>query len=114
MSLKYIGLSVFVGFLLGIIVIIGVSNTPLLNTQDSASEYTQLHVAYGQRVTLEIMNNTFGFEIDYWYPDNFFVHSGSAKERFKIQEGEIFQVYGLEVVLKEAKSDYLTLLVKPV
>lgn len=112
---KSVAVGISIGFLLGLIVLIGVSNTPHFNTQDSSLDYTELHVAYGQRINLEIKNNTFGFEINYYYPVRFIVHSGSAKEEFTIEEGKTHQIYGIEIFLKESKSrDYLTLLIKPI
>ena len=83
--------------------------------QNPSSAYTEVRVAYGQRVDVEIRNNTYGFKMDYYHQSFFTIYSGdSNKELYFEEEGEIFQAYGIEVILKEAKYDYLILLVKSI
>lgn len=81
----------------------------------SQSSYTKIKVVVGQVATYDQGDNHWGFIYRFFPtdPSNMFtVTSGFLTASFPTTQGKSYIVFGIEIKVSEAYSDYLVLLVK--
>ena len=89
---------------------------PTFQNLFSHSSYTEIKVIMGQIATYDQGNNHWGFFYRFWYtdsPNSFTVTSGFLTASYPTTQGSTYTVFGLEIKVSEANSEYIVLLVKP-